>query len=144
MTENEIKEATLEDAIYCAKVMACIEVCEECRFYGLCHTWCDDVYRIIINALEEVQAYRAIGTVEEFKALKSGDFSEHLLNMGYTKGYNKAIDEFAERLKENSIRGAFEYKPDKTKPWCKERKFCRVVGTRRIDEVAEQLKGGAE
>ena len=70
MTKNEIKEATLEDAIYCAKAMACIEVCEECRFYGLCHTYCDDVYRIIINALEEVQAYRAIGTVEKFKTLK--------------------------------------------------------------------------
>ena len=98
MTENEIKEATLEDAIYCAKAMACIEVCEECRFYGLCHTWCDDVYRIIIDALEEkhqikevladftldcgntvenikeiwcqLRRYLKIGTVEEFKALK--------------------------------------------------------------------------
>ena len=70
MTKNEIKEATLEDAIYCAKAMACIEVCEECRFYGLCHTWCDDVYGIMIEALEEVQQYREIGTIEEFKALK--------------------------------------------------------------------------
>lgn len=70
MTENEIKEATIEDAIYCAKVMAGIEVCEECRFYRLCHIWCDDVYRIMVKALEEIQQYRAIGTVEEFKALK--------------------------------------------------------------------------
>ena len=70
MTENEIKEATIEDAIYCAKAMACIEVCEECRFYGLCHTWCDDVYRLIVDALEEVQSYRAIGTVEELQKAK--------------------------------------------------------------------------
>lgn len=69
MTENEIKKATIEDAIYCAKAMACLEVCEECRFYGLCHTWCDDVYGIMIEALEEVKAYRAIGTVESLKNL---------------------------------------------------------------------------
>ena len=68
MTENEIKEATIKDAIYCAKAMACIEVCEECRFYGLCHTWCDDVYRLIVDALEEVQSYREIGTVEELQS----------------------------------------------------------------------------
>lgn len=70
MTENEIKKATIEDAIYCAKAMACIEVCEECRFYGLCHIWCDDVYRIIIDALEESQQYRAIGTVERLLQLQ--------------------------------------------------------------------------
>lgn len=70
MTENEIKKATIEDAIYCAKAMACLEVCEECRFYGLCHTWCDDVYGIMIEALEEVKAYRAIGTVEDLKTMK--------------------------------------------------------------------------
>ncbi len=70
MTENEIKKATIEDAIYCAKAMACLEVCEDCRFYGLCHTWCDDVYGIMIEALEEVKAYRAIGTVEDLKTMK--------------------------------------------------------------------------
>lgn len=70
MAENKIKEATLEDAIYCAKGFVGLEVCEECRFYGLCHTWCNDVYRIIVDALEEIQAYRAIDTVEDFKGLK--------------------------------------------------------------------------
>lgn len=70
MTENEIKEATFEDALHCAKALVGTEKCEECRFYRLCHTWCDDVYRLIVDALEEIQAYRAIGTVEEFKALK--------------------------------------------------------------------------
>lgn len=54
---------------------------------------------------------------------------------------NKAIDEFTERLKENSIRGAFEYKPNKKEPWHKVRAFCRVVGMRKIDEIAEEMRG---
>ena len=106
MTENEIKKATIEDAIYCAKAMACLEACEECRFYGLCHTWCDDVYRIIIDALEEIQQYRAIGTVEELQAYKLGDCMndcEHYKNCAnyiYSKGYNKAIDECIKIIEE--------------------------------------------
>lgn len=55
---------------------------------------------------------------------------------------NKAIDEFAGRLKANSIRGAFEYKPNKKEPWHKVRTFCRVVGMRKIDEIAEEMRGG--
>lgn len=55
------------------------------------------------DAIDEIQAYKAIGTVEEFKAFRSDDFTQDLLNMGYTKGlkdgYEKAITEFAERLK---------------------------------------------
>ena len=77
MNVNEIKEATIEDAIHCAKAMACLEVCEECRFYGLCHTWCDDVYRIIIQALEEIQQYRAIGTVEQIMEMQFATEQEH-------------------------------------------------------------------
>ena len=70
MTENKIKEATFEDALYCAKALVGVERCEECRFYTLGDLWCDDTYRIMHEALEEVKAYRAIGTIEEFKALK--------------------------------------------------------------------------
>lgn len=54
---------------------------------------------------------------------------------------NEAITEFAERLKENSIRGAFEYKPNKKEPWHKVRAFCRVVGMRKIDKIAEEMRG---
>lgn len=40
--------------------------------------------------------------LEELKAFKSDDFTEDLLNMGYTKGlkdgYIKAIDEFVEKI----------------------------------------------
>ena len=32
--------------------------------------------------------------LEELKAIKSDGFTDDLLNMGFTKGYNKAIDDF--------------------------------------------------
>ena len=32
--------------------------------------------------------------LEELKAVKSDGFTDDLLNMGFTKGYNKAIDDF--------------------------------------------------
>lgn len=54
------------------------------------------------------------------------------------------IDEFAEKLKMASIRGTFEHKPDKEKPWYKVRSYCKVVGTRKIDEIASQMKGEKE
>ena len=31
--------------------------------------------------------------LEELKAIKSDDFTDDLLNMGFTKGYNKALDD---------------------------------------------------
>ena len=32
--------------------------------------------------------------LEELKAIKSDGFTDDLLNMGFTRGYNKAIDDF--------------------------------------------------
>jgi sulfatase maturation enzyme AslB (radical SAM superfamily) len=70
MTESENIQATFEDAMYCVKTWSGEGHCEECRMYPLCHTFCDDTARIIVNALEEIQQYRAIGTVSEFRELK--------------------------------------------------------------------------
>ena len=61
MTENEM----LKIAVHCLGVQAEQEVCEECDIYGNCHTDCKDVAVVAIKALEEIQQYRAIGTVEE-------------------------------------------------------------------------------
>ena len=36
--------------------------------------------------------------LEELKAIKSDGFTDDLLNMGFTKGYNKAIDDFVEHI----------------------------------------------
>lgn len=63
MTENE----KLNCAIYCEKVKAGIEVCEECDIYTMDDSACKDIAREAIKALEEVQEYRKLGTVEELK-----------------------------------------------------------------------------
>ena len=66
--------------------------------------------------------------LEELKAIKSDGFTDHLLNMGYSKGYNKAIDEFAERMKQL-------YPTDG---------HINVTIHRAIKNVAEQLKAGGK
>lgn len=85
-----------------------------------------------IQALEEIQAYRAIGTVEEFKALKEKeerfDRNIKMFNSIGLEIRNKAIDEFAERMKD----------------WMLENYGLSEKDIQEIDEIAEQLKGGAE
>lgn len=66
MTENEM----LKIAVHCLGVQAEQEVCEECDIYGNCHTDCKDVAVVAIKALEEVQQYREIGSVEQMKNQK--------------------------------------------------------------------------
>ena len=73
-----------------------------------------------IKALEEIQQYRAIGTVEEVKSIV------YIGKWGYKKGYNEAIDEFAEQMKE------LVYK------WIDK----GIIAVGCIDEIAEQLKAG--
>ena len=66
-------------------------------------------FEIAIQALEEIQQYRAIGTVEEIQAFevkkkmieKSNFCSEQYradTDTAYQCGYNKAIDEFVSTL----------------------------------------------
>lgn len=77
----------------------------------------------------EPQVYVEIKcALEELRAIKTDGFTDHLLNMGYTKGYRKAIDEFAERLKEKY--GCLGY--------IDEIKF------EEVDKIAEQMKGGGK
>ena len=63
------KKEKLECAIHCMKVNADIEVCEECNAYNMGECECRDIVREAIKALEEVQEYRKIGTVENLKTL---------------------------------------------------------------------------
>ena len=142
MTENEIKEATLEDAIYCAKAMACIEVCEECRFYGLCHTWCDDVYRIIIDALEEVQAYRAIGTVEDLQDMKN-KYQEAVIDW---RQYRKVgtIEEFKALKEKNNEHYSDTEELDGYGYSCTNKTCNEIIRNKVIDEFAEKLNTDVE
>ena len=69
--------------------------------------------------------------LEELKTIKSDGFTDNLLNMGFTKGYNKALDDFVKLVKEHNwnIRNR------------NENEF--IYGA--IDRLAEQLKvGGRE
>ena len=73
--------------------------------------------------------------LEELKSIKSDGFTDNLLDMGFTKGYNKAIDDFTERLKpiiDEKIKGWTN--SDDLRRWCE----------RSIDEIAEQLKAGGK
>lgn len=74
-------EMTTEIALHCMKSAICEEVCEECPMYGEVGTdHCeDDAHRLAIQALEEIQQYRAIGTIEEFKALKEKNEPKKIL-----------------------------------------------------------------
>ena len=46
----------------------------------------------LINSMEEKE--QIAEWLEELKAIKSDGFTDNLLDMGFTKGYNKAIDDF--------------------------------------------------
>ena len=96
--------------------------------------------------------------LEELKTIKSDDFTDDLLNMGFTKGYSKAetdyhaqsekdrqssydcgygigykqaIDDFAEKLKRENK----ETIPTHSG-------YCRMSFDEVVDEIAEQLKAG--
>ena len=132
---NEIKEATFEDALYCAKALVGLEACEECRFYRLGDLWCDDTYRIMHEALEEIKEYRAIGTVEEFKAFKLG----RLGNKGFIT-IGQTMEEYAQEIKAKAIVEVFDFL--KTQ---RDKKSMKVnFDDLEIRKYKEQLKGGAE
>jgi hypothetical protein len=106
----------------------------------------------ILKALDELEAYRAIGTVEVFKYLKQ---SEH----GYdnchnitcrTKckkdGYAKAIEEFAEKMKEEfgknifSDEEKFKYARKEQEQICAQNMTWKMA-IRLVDYFAKELKG---
>ena len=101
----------------------------------------------------EPQVYVEIKcALEELKTIKTDGFTEHLLNMGYTKGYRKAIDEFAENLKRKILEEIYDVS-DRQKNYevgsDMSMTCSHIMGTLRdvrhriIDDIAEQMKGGA-
>ena len=65
--------------------------------------------------------------LEELKAIKSDGFTDDLLNMGFTKGYNKAIDDFVKMCDESKVCETY---------------YCVSMGD--IRHIAELLKAGVE
>lgn len=88
---------------------------ERCDFYS------DEEYEGALQ--DEVEADR------EQLAKEEESFTDHLINLGYRRGYAKAIEEFAEALKK--------------KYPIAECGFGLINDTlhKNIDEIAEQLKG---
>lgn len=63
-------EEAIKIAIHCFGVQAEQEVCEECPVYLESGIACREVARVAISALEEIQQYREVGTVEQVKTRK--------------------------------------------------------------------------
>ena len=103
---------------------------------------------IAIKALEEIQQYRSIGTVEEFKVLKEIDEDLRLKfcyedlssaeNRGYMQGYNKAIDDFANFLHEKAKENNGLRLSSETRSWTHASIYDYA------NEFREQLNGGVE
>ena len=74
--------------------------------------------------------------LEELKSIKSDGFTDNLLDMGFTKGYNKAIDDFVKALQEKIEKDLAN--PD----LALECKKCGIWKNYDIKEIAEQLKEG--
>lgn len=94
-----------------------------------------EVLRYTIQALEEIQQYRAIGMVEEIKSF----FNENRkagYKHGYLDGYAKAIDEFAERLKDLIAKNVEDAESSND--------LCCEIFQSEIDEIAEQMKAGVK
>ena len=91
MTENEVNEALERHKKDCRK---CRD--KACK-YGI-----DCLQKIDIEVYEELLRYRAIGTVEELKLLQLQNHlgRDEALVVGRKEGYNKAIDDFVNKLNE--------------------------------------------
>ena len=71
--------------------------------------------------------------LEELKVYKSDDYTSNLQTLVYRQGYNKAIDDFSERIKQVTYTSGTEFDG-----YYKIHAICE----RDIDEIAEQLKAG--
>ena len=80
--------------------------------------------------------------LEELRAIKSDGFTDHLLNMGYTKGYNKAIDEFADMLsKYLNVENATKYgNKDAEQQRNSYDTLMKYEIADAIDDIAEQMR----
>lgn len=123
----------------------------------------------IIDCIEKLQQFEAIGSVEEFKVLKVTQKMIEKSNFcleqyradtytAYQCGYNKAIDEFAELMKEKLKDMQFaEFQGIDVCPCAKTGEECQYINQdigcqycareqtiKEIEKIAEQLKAGGE
>lgn len=112
MTEQERKMSE-DEAIYCLKAGSerYSHVCEECTLYG--ETGCDHCYNdandVAIKALEEVQQYRALGTVEELRVARDKQVAKKLLNDGMRIPFSYYCPSCKEELSDDGYKPYDEY-----------------------------------
>ena len=100
--------------------------CKGCAdYYSKPCIECAEEHEQIAEWLEELKVYREIGTVEECK--------ESVLDI--EKAYNKAIDDFAEKLKEMANNSSTKYIRLSEK---------ETIVNYEVEQIAEQLKGDGE
>lgn len=81
--------------------------------------------------------YEKVGSIEEFKALKKEvELYINLDKTNFSDGYNKAIDEFAEALKNKLVLRYGHATPTE--------QYVAIQATDWCDEIAEQLKAGGK
>ena len=80
MTENEALEYIKNMAFMCGEY-------EKCQYGHQCTTKCLKATEIAIKALSEIQQYREIGTIEEFKALKEKNVAKKPIIHGLGQRY---------------------------------------------------------
>lgn len=97
---------TEQEAVYCLKAESerYPHVCEECPLYGQtgCDHCYDDANDVAIKALEEIQQYRALGTVEELRVARDKQVAKKPKHQKIEYGKHKwkrkrngEIDDFA-------------------------------------------------
>ena len=147
-TELSMRIEESLDAIDCEDVMdICIKALEEIQQYreiGLTPKMVKEMieseklasHQAIIRGAK-LEQYEAIGTIEEFKVLKNTDIpiihGKAELDLNDNEVRNKAIDEFVIKLKRVRGYGLIT-------------NFDRPFGVtfNKLDEIAEEMKGGAE
>ena len=102
--------------------------------------------RCIKKLVAELEPYKEYKDLEGLKAIESDGFTDDLLNMGFTKGYNKAIDDFVERLITYlGIENATKYGNKNAEQMRNSYgTFMNYEIVESIKDVAEQLKAGGK
>lgn len=100
----------------------------------------EDAVDLLLKAFEEVEQYRAIGTVEELQAYKNGSCTNNCSHYDNVVEYvrNNAIDDFAEKLCEDVE--SFTAEVNGMKADLLTLDYLSEI----VFKIAEQLKGGAE
>lgn len=114
-----------QESIYCMKVMAEEEVCEECNYYYRCdHYKQADMVRIAISAMQELQELHNQGF--SLERLKNIDFRKEVVEHINYDAYMSLMDEL-EGYKNlgtlEEVREAVE-KQKRKKTMCKQSMLC--------------------